>query len=148
MGYVGRTPTDIPLTSADIAPGAVDTVNLAADAVTSAKIAPATVASSDIAPATVAASNIAPGTITTTQIAPATVAAPNIAPGTITTTQISPAVPLGVPAVTSNPPTPSLSVGDMFLRTDLSAPGNLKAFLAGPLTWSTGGDLYNAPNGS
>ena len=48
MGYVGRTPTDIPLTSADIAPGAVDTVNLAADAVTSAKIAPATVASSDI----------------------------------------------------------------------------------------------------
>ena len=147
MGYVGRTPTDIPLTSADIAPGAVDTVNLAADAVTSAKIAPATVASSDIAPATVAASNIAPGTITTTQIAPATVAAPNIAPGAITTTQISPAVPLGVPAVTSNPPTPSLSIGDMFLRTDLSAPGNLKAFLAGPLSWSTGGDMHNAPNG-
>ena len=119
MGYVGRKPTDAALTSSDIAPGAVDTAQLAADAVTTAKIAPATVAAADIAP----------GTITTTQIAPATVAASNIAPGTITTTQISPAVPLGVPAVTSDPPGASLSEGDMWLRKDLAAPGNLKAYL-------------------
>ena len=46
MGYVGRKPADAALTSADIAPGSVDTAQLAADAVTTAKIAPATVASS------------------------------------------------------------------------------------------------------
>jgi hypothetical protein len=146
MGYVGRKPADAALTSADIAPGSVDTAQLAADAVTTAKIAPATVAAADIAPgtvtttqiapATIAASNIAPGTITTTQIAPATVAASNIAPGTITTTQISPAVTLGTPAVTSNPPAPSLSEGDMWLRKDLSAPGNLKAYLNVPASFA------------
>lgn len=139
MGYVGRKPTDAALTSSDIAPGAVDTANLAADAVTTAKIAPATVAAADIAP----------GTITTTQIAPATVAASNIAPGTITTTQISPAVPLGVPAVTSDPPSPT--EGDMWLRKDLAAPGNLKAYLnTATGSWSTGGSqpAGNLPGGS
>jgi len=105
MGYVGRKPTDAALTSSDIAPGAVDTANLASDAVTTVKIAPATVAAADIAP----------GTITTTQIAPATVAASNIAPGTITTTQISPAVTLGIP-VNSSDPTP-LSIGDVFFNS-------------------------------
>ena len=105
MGYVGRKPTDAALTSSDIAPGAVDTANLAADAVTTAKIAPATVAAADIAPAT----------ITTTQIAPNTVAASNIAPGTITSTQISPAVTLGIP-VASSDPTP-LSIGDVFFNS-------------------------------
>jgi hypothetical protein len=154
MGYVGRKPADAALTSADIAPGSVDTAQLAADAVTTAKIAPATVASSDIAPATIAASNIAPGTVTTTQIAPGTiaasniapgtitttqiapntVAASNIAPGTITTTQISPAVPLGVPAVSSDPPSPN--EGDMWLRKDLTA-NQLKAYLVGALSFSS-----------
>ena len=154
MGYVGRKPADAALTSADIAPGSVDTAQLAADAVTTAKIAPATVASSDIAPATIAASNIAPGTvtttqiapgtiaasniapgtITTTQIAPATVAASNIAPGTITTTQISPAVPLGVPAVSSDPPSPN--EGDMWLRKDLTS-NQLKAYLTAATSFSS-----------
>lgn len=144
MGYIGRKPTDVPLTSADIAPGAVDTVNLANDAVTSAKIAPATVASvdiapatiasSNIAPATIAASNIAPATITTTQIAPGTVAASNIAPGTITTTQISPSVTLGVPAVASDPPAPSLSAGDLWVNiTD----NKLRGWLTKSAAWST-----------
>ena len=135
------------VTAAKIAPATITTSEIAPATIASSNIAPATIASSNIAPATIAASNIAPGTITTTQIAPNTVAASNIAPGTITTTEISPAVPLGVPAVTSNPPTPSLSLGDMFLRTDLSAPGNLKAFLAGPLAFATGGDMHNAPGG-
>tara|TARA_A100001037_G_scaffold74741_1_gene66919 strand:- start:874 stop:2184 length:1311 start_codon:yes stop_codon:yes gene_type:complete len=144
MGYIGRQPTNVPLTSSDIADSAVSTAKLAPDAVTTAKIAPATVASSDIAPATIAASNIAPGTITSTQIAPATVAASNIAPATITQDKISPAVNLGIDAVTSNPPSPS--EGDVWLRKDLST-AQLKAYLSGPLSWSTGGDMHNAPNG-
>ena len=83
------------------------------DAVTTDKIAPATVASSDIAPAAIASSNIAPGAITADRI--------------------SPAVTLGVPAVTSNPPEISLSLGSMWLRTDLSS-NQLKGWL--PVTGS------------
>lgn len=79
------------------------------DAVTTDKIAPATVASSDIAPATIASSNIAPGAITADRI--------------------SPAVTLGVPAVTSDPPSPSLNPGDMWIRKDLTA-NQLKGWLS------------------
>jgi hypothetical protein len=78
------------------------------DAVTTDKIAPATVASSDIAPATIASSNIAPGAITADRI--------------------SPAVTLGVPAVTSDPPSPGLNPGDMWIRKDLTA-NQLKGWL-------------------
>ena len=141
MGYVGRKPTDAPLTSADISDGIITESKIASDAVTSAKIAPATVASSDIAPATIAASNIAPATITSSQIAPGTVAASNIATGTITTTQISPSVTLGVPAVTSDPPSPSLSLGNMWLRTDLTS-NQLKCWLPVAGTFSS---LSNSP---
>jgi len=141
MGYVGRKPTDAPLTSADISDGIITESKIASDAVTSAKIAPATVASSDIAPATIAASNIAPATITTSQIAPGTVAASNIAPGAITTAQINPSVTLGVPAVTSDPPAPSLSLGNMWLRTDLTS-NQLKGWLPVAGTFS---NLSNNP---
>ena len=128
MGYVGRKPTDTPLTSADIAPGAVDTANLAGDAVTTAKIAPATVAASDIAPAT----------ITTTQIAPATVAASNIAPATITTTQISPSVPLGVPVVASDPsPLGPSNIGEVFFN---STSEELKVATTTPGGWAAEAD--------
>jgi hypothetical protein len=138
MGYVGRKPTDAPLTSADISDGIITESKIASDAVTSAKIAPATVASSDIAPATIAASNIAPATITSSQIAPGTVAASNIAPGTITTTQISPSVPLGVPAVTSDPPAPSMSAGDLWVNT---TDNKLRAWLIKSASWSA--SYYN-----
>ena len=134
------------ITTSQIAPATIASSNIAPATIASSNIAPATIASSNIAPATIAASNIAPGTITTTQIAPNTVAASNIAPGTITATEISPAVNLGVPAVTSNPPAPSLSVGDMWLRTDLSS-NQLKAYLSGPLSWASGGDMNDGPNG-
>ena len=134
MGYIGRQPTNVPLTSSDIADSAVSTDKLAPDAVTTAKIAPATVASSDIAPATIAASNIAPATITTTQIAPGTVAASNIAPATITQDKISPAVNLGIEAVSSNPPSPS--EGDVWLRKDLTS-NQLKAYLTGATSFSS-----------
>ena len=83
-------------------------------AVGSTQIENSSVAAADIAPATITTTQIAPATIASSNIAPGTVAASNIAPGTITTTQISPAVPLGVPAVSSDPPTPSLSEGDLF----------------------------------
>ena len=133
MGYVGRKPTDAPLTSADISDGIITESKIASDAVTSAKIAPATVASSDIAPGTIAASNIAPATITSSQIAPGTVAASNIAPGAITTTQISPSVKLGVAAVTSDPPAPSLSAGDLWVNT---TDNKLRGWLTKSASWS------------
>ena len=104
-------------------------------AVGSTQIENNTVAAADIAPATITTTQIAPGTIASSNIAPATVAASNIAPGTITTTQISPAVPLGVPAVSSDPPTPSLSEGDIFFRTDLA---KLKCFALGSAAFSAG----------
>ena len=83
------------------------------------------ITTSEIAPNTVAAADIAPGTVTTAEIAP----------GTIAAADISPAVNLGVPAVTSDPPTPSLSTGDMWLRTDLK---QLKSYLLGSAAWSGG----------
>jgi hypothetical protein len=78
------------------------------DAVTTDKIAPAAVATSDIASGAVTDSNIATGTIAANKI--------------------SPAVTLGVPAVTSDPPAPSLNLGSMWLRTDISS-NQLKAWL-------------------
>jgi len=41
MGYIGKKPTDAPLTSSDIADGIISTADLANDAVTAAKIADA-----------------------------------------------------------------------------------------------------------
>lgn len=104
-------------------------------AVGSTQIENSSVAAADIAPATITTTQIAPATIASSNIAPGTVAASNIAPGTITTTQISPAVPLGVPAVSSDPPTPSLSEGDLFFRKDTKT---LKCFAIGSAAFSAG----------
>lgn len=81
------------------------------------------ITTSEIAPNTVAAADIAPGTVTTAEIAP----------GTIAAADISPAVTLGVPAVTSDPPSPN--EGDMWLRTDLK---QLKSYLIGTASFSAG----------
>lgn len=81
------------------------------------------ITTTEIAPNTVAAADIAPGTVTTTEIAP----------GTIAAADISPAVNLGVPAVTSNPPSPN--EGDMWLRTDTK---QLKSYLIGSAAFAAG----------
>ena len=72
---------------------------------------------------------IAPGAVATSDIAPGAVTDSNIATGTIAANKISPAVTLGVPAVTSDPPAPSLNPGDMWIRKDLSA-NQLKGWLS------------------
>ena len=104
-------------------------------AVGSTQIENNTVVAADIAPATITTTQIAPGTIASSNIAPGTIAADRIAPGAITTTQIAPSVPLGVPAVTSDPPTPSLSEGDLFFRSDTK---QLKCFAIGSASFSAG----------
>ena len=104
-------------------------------AVGSTQIENNTVAAAYIAPATITTTQIAPGTIASSNIAPGTIAADRIAPGAITTTQIAPSVPLGVPAVTSDPPTPSLSEGDLFFRSDTK---QLKCFAIGSAAFSAG----------
>jgi hypothetical protein len=113
-------------------------------AVGSTQIENSSVAAADIAPATITTTQIAPGTIASSNIAPGTIAADRIAPGAITTTQIAPSVPLGVPAVSSDPPTPSLSEGDIFFRTDTK---QLKCFAIGSAAFSAGDAIpYGASN--
>ncbi len=49
MAYIGRKPTNAPLTSSDIADGIISTVKIADSNVTSAKILDGTIASDDLA---------------------------------------------------------------------------------------------------
>lgn len=69
-----------------------------------------------------------------------------VAPGTVAPEDTTTGS-LGVPAVTSNPPTPSLSAGDLWVRTDLTS-NQLKGYLAVTGSWSTAIANYGNPQGT
>ena len=49
MGYIGKQPTPVPLTTSDVTDGIITSAKIASNAVTSAKILDGTIASGDIA---------------------------------------------------------------------------------------------------
>jgi hypothetical protein len=120
----------------------VSAIKIKTNAVTEAKINTGAVTETKLGTGSVTADKIGSGAVTTAKLGPAAVTAPTIAPGTITTTQISPAVKLGVPAVASDPPTPSLSIGDLWFNTSankLRAWGSLSATLSAGAAFPTPG---------
>jgi len=113
----------------------VSAIKIKTNAITEAKINDGAVTETKLGSGSVTADKIGSGAVTSAKLGPAAVTAPTIAPGTITTTQISPSVTLGVPVVSSDPPGPSLSEGDLWFNTTVN---KLKVWATLPASLSTG----------